>query len=347
VTVPMYDDMDWDPSQFCGETNQERNWVFGFGHDGVKQRVVGAPMVKGVIVDEGFPLWFASAKSVDVKISRIWLTAYSTSDVKVVLQKWCRDVIVECRPEPSVEFLQDMRDADLMLVGGPIPDILIQQGLWTSSISVVLATRGSRCKNPEPWLMRTMHVDHAMLGGVTNGQFSLWCYTQLLFQSKDYMVTTDGYLRADLRWVLKGGGEQGFPTVAPVDKESASAGKRIKFCGNNILSADSLWPVKHPDILVRTVYRHDKWVLRSLTTYERLLAFDVPEPLLKWLKEESSWKNLYDTLHLPGKVIQAAVEHVCLKVSKHMGNQILTTVVKKRKTLPVEERPAKVLKLKV
>jgi hypothetical protein len=64
--------------------------------------------------------------------------------------------------------------------------------------------------------------------------------------------------------------------------------ERVKFCDNNVLTADSLWPVKFPSTTIKTVFRHDKWVLRPLSVYEKLLAHDVPESLLKWLKVDAN-----------------------------------------------------------
>jgi hypothetical protein len=55
-------------------------WKFGRGEEGVKERLEGTGRITAVVVDSIFPWWLSPALSVDITVSRIWLTSYKLID---------------------------------------------------------------------------------------------------------------------------------------------------------------------------------------------------------------------------------------------------------------------------
>jgi hypothetical protein len=92
--------------------------------------------------------------------------------------------------------------------------------------------------------------------------------------------------------------------------DSVATAVKVNYFAVGEIMSNSLWPVASPDVLVHTVYRQDMWVKRLLTNYERLLAYDVPEQVIKMFSDDRHRKLLIDSLPMPVKVIQICVEHV-------------------------------------
>lgn len=85
-------------------------WEYGRGEEGIKEKVKNQQKINAVMVESVFPWWFSPAISVDITVSRIWLTAYQLVDSNIakVIKEWCKGTIVEIGPAPSKGFLKEM-----------------------------------------------------------------------------------------------------------------------------------------------------------------------------------------------------------------------------------------------
>ena len=316
----------WTPLEWSGDINRIYDgeeefitWSFGKGEEGVRVPKGSRSEVKAVIVDSSFPWWFSSAKSVDVIVTKVWLTLplLVGCQTRGLIETWCNGTDVEVGPTPSKGFIKAMMSSNLLLVGGRVPDILVKKGLWNSTVQCVMATTGGRNKCPRPWRNIVSEISHVTLGGVTDGVFGTACDSQIhTFSARD-IWSTPQLLRKDLRWVLKGG-EVGVPVSKGIAATERGGNGKVNYVNGSDISECSLLPVSNPDVLIHTVFRHDTWVKRRLTTYERLLAWDVPERLIKTLKDENDRQLLLTSLHTPVKVLQLYVEHVVASIRNHL-----------------------------
>jgi hypothetical protein len=210
-----------------------------------------------------------------------------------------------------------MRRSHLVLVGGRIPDELVKEGLWKSDITMVLSTVRGRNKSPHPWLSLQSAILHCSLGGVTDSNSRVLCDHQTSFKGTSVFPGPANRLRKDLRWVLKGG-EEGRAVCPVVEKELDCAARQVNYVRDGEIKQRSLWPLGKPDVLVHTVFRQDRWVKRSLSRYEKLLAVDAPERLMKLLPDPTHQTMMYDSITVPLKVLQFWIEHVTL-IFRHRG----------------------------
>ena len=248
-------------------------WEYGRGEEGIKEKVKNQQKINAVMVESVFPWWFSPAISVDITVSRIWLTAYQLVDSNIakVIKEWCKGTIVEIGPAPSKGFLKEMRRSNILLVGGRIPDELVRNGLWTSSIAMVLSTVCGRNNCPHPWLSAHTRIRHSSLGGVTDGNLVLACDHQINLAGASTFPVPVNRLRKDLRWVLKGRGKGSM--VSPLlDEKDSVASSKVSYLTDGEIIQSSLWPLSNPNVLVHTVYRQDWWVKRPLSWYEKLLT---------------------------------------------------------------------------
>ena len=283
----------------------------GGGRSKGKDRTGKRSKITAVIVDTDFPWWFSPALSVDITVTRIWLTSYQSIDYNMVsvTKEWCTGVDVEMGESPSKRFVRDMRVSQLILVGGRIPDGLVTRGLWESSAMIILSTSRGRNKCPRPWLSVQSTIKHCKLGGVTDASPIVICDHQMSVHKSACFPAPANRLRKDLRWVLKGGVE-GIKVDPPKEREVTASSTKVNYVGKGEISQSSLWPVLSPGVLIHTVYRHNRWVKRPLSNYEKILAMDAPERLLKLLPNMNQQEKLLASMTTPIKILQHWIEHV-------------------------------------
>jgi hypothetical protein len=153
-------------------------WEYGVGREGVKQARGVLSSVSCAIVGSSFPWWIQGARAEELTVSRIWLTEYSSS-LELHVGRLAFDIPMEVSNVPSDESMTAILRCEVLLVGGRVPDELVERGLWRSTIlQVVLCTARSRSNPPKPWITKAFKVNHATLGGVTNGWSSMVIHTK-------------------------------------------------------------------------------------------------------------------------------------------------------------------------
>jgi hypothetical protein len=284
-------------------------WEYGVGREGVKQARGALSSISCVIVGRSFPWWIQGARAEDLTVSRIWLTEYSSS-LELHVGRLAFDIPMEVSNVPSDESMTAILRCEVLLVGGRIPDELVERGLWRSTVlRVVVSTARSRLNPPKPWITKSFKINHSTLGGVTNGWSIMVVHTipsnaAAIIQAWDM----GSHAAQDLRWVLKAG-VRGTSVPHPDDWLDGKPGTRVVPSGNNAVSSMGLYPILQPHTLVHTEFGGALWVKRSVTSYERLLMMDVSEQLIKEVEAEH-YEELLESIHTPGKVLQAVLHHV-------------------------------------
>lgn len=300
-----------------GRENQEGShvkWAFGIGNEGIKRPVPLEDRMQGVIIDDGFPWWWSPVRAVNLNVSRIWFTSRLLVGLDSVVNSWCRGVPFEEGADPSPICKEAMMESSILFVGGRLPDS-IATFIWTSKrLKAIVATKATRWTPPKPWSVYQFGIQHARLGGVTDGTFNIIVYTQSPPPLLTEFCKEQSFLRQDLRWVLKSNVE-GSRTVAPKAPQPSEAAERVIYCGHNVIESASLLPFRKPDIQVRTEFRGLQFVQRKLTPSEKLMAMDVPERLSKSMESDVDRCELWSTLHTP------------IKVLTHAANSILTEMI--------------------
>jgi hypothetical protein len=284
-------------------------WEYGVGREGVKQARGTLSSISCAIVGRSFPWWIQGARAEELTVSRIWLTAYSSSFELHVGRLAC-DIPVEVSESPSDESMNAILRCEVLLVGGRVPDELVKRGLWSSTLlRVVLSTARSRLNPPKPWITKSFKMNHSALGGVTDGWFVLVVH----LKPSDSDTILQGWnmgthAAQDLRWILKAG-VRGTSVPHPDNWLDPTPGTQVVQAGTAAVVSMGLYPILKPETMVHTEFGGTLWVKRSLSNYERLLMMDVPEQLIKELAEEH-YEDVITSIHTPGKILQAALHHV-------------------------------------
>lgn len=314
-----------------------RLWDYGIGEEGIKPAPGTLELVNAVIVDRAFPWWYGPARSVDFKVTNIWLTNYELVD-RIGTELMCgTEVIIEVSSEPSEAFIKAFKRADVILISGKIPSVLEHKGLWTTSpgvcLKAVIYTEPSRHRPGRPWRTDVSKIVHSEVGGITDGCFNVLSNLKAPKSSDDGNIETGDHVQQDLRWVLKSS-EPGRVT-----REPSSVG-RLKRHQSNVIHESSLLPWNNMDTEVVTKYRHNQWVVRSLTTLERLLTLDVSEHLIKSIPNAEDQLMLLASITVPVKVLQSAVEHFSRILRRHPGAiEIASETLGKRKWDQIMNEP--------
>ena len=281
-------------------------WEYGVGEEGIKMPPGIQKPIKAVIVDRCFPWWYSPARSVEFNVTNIWLMDYIAIDRLSIVQEWCGESEIDVGKFPSERFVKAVLQCDIVLCGESVPESLIDKGLWDSNVTGVISTRGSRTQSKEPWMTSPVTITHAAVGGVTDGKFTLRCHLKGASININELLSNRTYVRQDMRCILKSK-EDGKATQAPVEAPPMDAVGVVRFCGNKVIAEAGLYPLGRSGIQVVTRFRHNQWVIRELSLLERLLAYDIPEHLIRCLEnKDCEW--LLSSVHTPIKVLQHLVE---------------------------------------
>jgi hypothetical protein len=246
----------------------ERVWAFGVGEEGVQESYDSGKGEHCLVVDDVFPWWWSSLKAVGVNVNRIWLTSCSEVGVSSIAISHCKGASVECGNAPTQAFLSELPICELLVIGGKIPDILMRSEMWRSTkLKTVLSTSRSRLKPPSPWKESVYIYEHSKVGGVTNGTFKIFSYTRT--EERRSTESTSRRLGQDLRWVLKVN-QPGEIVTQARGNVGSEPGTMVQYWKRGVVLSSGLYPINFPNTQVHTLYRGNQWVIRDLTTLERL-----------------------------------------------------------------------------
>ena len=272
------------------------SWSYGVGEEGLKHNKVGQDNV--FIIDDKFPCWFTAAKAVGLNILGIWLTSTDAFPL-FYLETFTKGVAVHQGPLLPKLVSQTIKGCSVCLVGGHIPEVLVRNGMFEGNLRCVISTKKNRFAFPNWWQEVHHRISHSLMGGVTNGEHIISVYIR--DGGSDTLVLNRCALQ-DLRSVLKTG-EPGKPNCNMTLPSTNEAVGKVRFCGPGIIDCSSLWPVEWPNIKVRTKWRGLYWIERKLSLFEKLLAFDVPEKLIRMIPEGIEREELCGMIHAPSKVL--------------------------------------------
>lgn len=276
-------------------------WSFGVGEEGIKCN--GTRHDKAFIIDDKFPCWFTAARAVGLNILGIWLTSEDHIPLSY-LTSITRDVAIYRGPHPLKRAMEFIGESAFILVGGVIPDLLVEDNIFDTKLKAVLTTKQINRTLPSKWMESHHKVIHSAMGGVTNGKHTVSVYSR---SHTAHVFVLKGCPPQDLRSILKAG-EPGNMTCNLSLPISNDAVKEVRYCRGNVIENASLMPVNQPSIKVRTQWRGQFWIERELSTFERLLAVDVPEKLIRLIPEGSERALLVDMVHSPSKSLHGFLE---------------------------------------
>jgi hypothetical protein len=253
-------------------------------------------------------------------VLKIWLTNYGP-DLRTSLDAIVRDTPLEVDASPSSHLMECLHLSNLVLVGGRLPEALVEAGFWKlPKLQMVVTTMSARLTPPSPWQVDGCSVQHVDMGGVTDGVHKLMIHTK----TKQGWETIKNWEMEngppqDLRWVMKSG-VAGTPAPLPQFIPLVKNASTVKYVQNNVVHSSGLYPMAVAGTKVYTEYGGNCWVIRPPSTAELLLMLDVPETLFKNLTPEES-ARLLQTAHVPGKVMQGVVECIATKVQSKSKEQ--------------------------
>jgi hypothetical protein len=262
-----------------------------------------------ILIDRSFPWWYSSFKAVDVNVTNIWLYgSLSTSQFHIV-RALCVDAVVENGVEPSTAFLKAASQSDAIFINGAVPRALEVNGLWNSPqgtrLRLVVHTESTRNRPRSPWKSLSTTLTHSEVGGVTSGVYTLFCHVTPRIVVRECVIIPHEQVQRSLRWILKSK-EVGQLVKAPLEMPSCD---EVKWYKAGIIHEAGLLPIGVMEVRVLTRFRHNQWVIRPLTQFERLLALDVPEHLIRELVGEHDREWLLASVHTPIKVLQCVADH--------------------------------------
>ena len=308
-----------------------KEWSYGVGEEGIREAPGARMRVTSVVIGKVFPWWHTAARSADVTVTRIWLREYSSELGAGVLSAGCADVPVEMGDGLSDATWAAITQCAVLFVDGPVPEELARRGLWgLPCLKAVVATAGTRINPPLPqWTRSPLVFDHAALGGVTDGKYSLTVYTRANRLGRVAKWMWDARPRQDLWCILKAGitGTRAAPPVTPLPTKPAT--RVVSNRGKAIVGPASLYPAAKPETQVYTEFGGSYWVMRDLTLVERLLMYDVPEMLIRGATSDQGRKVMLDTVGVPGKVLQSVAGSVAAALRK--ANLLDATTGRKEK----------------
>jgi hypothetical protein len=186
------------------------DWGYGIGVEGINESPEDAPIIGAVIVERNFPWWLFSAKSVGLTVFRIWLIDYIFKDVDKFKQVWCNGLPIETGAHPSQALMDNLARSDVVLIGGRIPLVLVDNGLWKCDrIKLILSTESIH-STPRRWKHVPVRCVHALVGGVTDATLPVFAYFSPPLSVNNCGINACDLLLQDLRWIMKSsvGGKQ-------------------------------------------------------------------------------------------------------------------------------------------
>ena len=202
-------------------------------------------------------------------------------------------------------------------LGLPCVDVVLIQGacrppmdhpVWSvGKVKVIVwcnhQMRGGRKTVPKGWLLTVRRLDHAQLGGVTDGRFMFGYATRATSAARVGRSETmfPNYLRQI--WNPTESGR----LIAIPDEEEVDGTRRVTTRG--LLP----WQDRR-DVYVcgPTVFSKIKWVSRKLTRRELADAVDLPA--VEFKKAPAEWQDELTRMSVPGKVLVQAVRLIVLGV---------------------------------
>jgi hypothetical protein len=295
---------------------QIKHWTYGVGEEGIKIKNQYGNS-NACVIDENFPWWLFGIKSIDLIVSKIWLM--NTSELFLHLQKdWCGDIPVVFGQQQDSTVVRSIIDTEYMFIGGKIPDLLIKENMWNKrKLKFIVSTSGNRSSAPKEWVMKKVDISHSILGGITNGRFTVYIYHRRSYSVNNSTFEPPTRLGQDLRWVLKTN-VYGVPTAPPKTSPPRESATRVNFVDKGVISSCSLYPFGMNHVTVVTQYLHNNWVRRPLTYKETLMMMDVPEHLVRRaIATDHEDKTFIPKI--PGKVLEWVV--VQLVVESQVRNE--------------------------
>ena len=213
-------------------------------------------------------------------------------------------------------------------LGLPCVDVVLIQGasgpsldhpVWSLVKSDVIVwcnhrMRGGRKIAPEGWVPAVRRLDHARLGGVTDGQFMF-----------GYAVRSTSSARV-------GRSETMFPNYLRQIWNPTENGRLIaipdedeKVCGTKVTTRGLLpWKARREVYVCGpTVFSKIKWVSRKLTRRELADAVDLPA--VEFKKASAEWQDELTRMSVPGKVLVQALRLIDLEAGRR-GEETEETV---------------------
>jgi hypothetical protein len=285
-------------------TKEMVRWSFGVGEEGIKNPEKSEHI--GWIIDQNFPCWWSAAKSVGITVTKVWLHGDSVFHIDY-LRTFVGSVPLHVGPDPPPDMWDDVNRLSVLLVGGSYPKVLNDKRLWRGAcLRLVVVTSGLNFKPPKGWFATRHNLSHASVGGVTNGVYNV---TSIGHQAVSAGVEFDETPGQDLRAILKTG-EPGQRTMNLTLPPRRDAANMVNFCGHGVILEASLWPTEKPDVRVKTMWRNQYHIERRLSNFERLLAMDLTERLIKTTPGGLDRQVLIRSIHTPGKVLHAILVYL-------------------------------------
>ena len=176
-------------------------------------------------------------------------------------------------------------------------------GMWNNHLlQMVVATHSPRSKVKAPWLMTRLRVEHALVGGVSDGTFNLYAFAQNLPSN----IQPIAQPRRDVFSIVDTTASGGIEASTCTQKPTKIPAVRRTPCG--MLSVFGLFPLqaRRQKFLVPSVYTTTKWAHRRLNIKEQAHVFDVPLIVLKDLSDTLISK-LIDSLDVPLKILISVI----------------------------------------
>lgn len=300
-------------------TEELCKWSYGIGIEGIRKTERNADI--GMIIGEEYPIWFNAAKAVGLNVLSIWLLSDKTFPLPYITS-FIKDVPIRCGSSICDLTLTHLKECKWVLIGGRVTDHIVSSGLFEMiNVQHVLYTTALNRLPPRGWNLSELRINHSDVGGVTDGKHRIFMLSRVW--SLQGLVTQPTPSQ-DLRSILKSGemGQLDSSMMLPVATESADG---VKYFGRNRIVESSLLPSLNMAIRVRTQWRGHLWVLRELNTFEKLLAFDVPEKLIRMVPEGADRGRLLSLNRIPNKVLYACLSGLMIshKVTQSKGKREL------------------------
>jgi hypothetical protein len=294
-------------------SNGDRIWKYGRGECGEEE--TGLPEIgQCIVVGVAFPWWALSVgRLAGIRLISIWLR---NDSLMPLVREYFPAVHVECGREPSEVLIGHMTSASVLLCDREVPRNTQAFNLNSyRNLHLVISMVG-RKRTVSGWLVSRVTVNHAVVGGVTNGNHAAEV------MGKDEWISAvaqEGVQRRtaqDLRSILKAG-IPGVPCRRPEVDSLRMTNHSVVRLRPNVISAAGLFPANESYTRVETVFGGASWVCRRLTEFEHLLLHDVPEKLIRLAPEsELALGLLLNDVVTPMKVHQALLTSINDRLSR-------------------------------
>lgn len=289
---------------------------YGEGRDGWLLTPAEFPVgsrVKAIAINCYIPWWSLVAARMEVNLIANWLPTPSLDEfVRSCFTKFPVRVGASSKLN---ELRDDLRGVEVALWEEHPRSLEIARLFWTSpSLKLIVCVERPKFKAPKGWLRWEHAVKHHMLGGVTDANCGLVCYSRtkgiVEWLARDGVNSIELFPQQDLRCVLKAG-QPGFPITPEADGIMANYQSNVRWVQKGIVSAAGLLPMNASlgDLQVKTILGGSTWVIRPLLGREITSAFDVPENIGQHPSAPTA-SRLTSVMKVPIKGFQAAADVV-------------------------------------